>query len=455
MSKVKNKWFGLLAILILAFLLRLGYLIIFGGFDNTFYDSSSDQLLFIDIARNIAAGNGFMVSEPTWTADAGKATSIVPPLYPLFLAFWFNFFGENFAIIRFVQVLLSLIVVMVTYLIADRVFGQKIALIAGLSAALYPTFIMYTRPLLSETLFFPIFTLFGLATLYLHFEKPPLWLYIVWGISGGLSYLTKSEVGLAIAFTFCYLAIRHWYLSKKFKSALIYLLPGIVLGLVLLPYSVYNTKVHGNIMPVPTQKWAFWASTWLTEARESPEWANVILPERKLLTDWAELTEIQRDNKLWSMGVQFVIENPLTYLKQRPKYILWSYPLIPLEWGRKELPDGHKFSPTSLDDRVRYVTVPELIRLWLFRLIFVLAVGGIILAFKRKQPYIFWMLIIVFTNAMLAVIFNGAERIRLQVDVYLILFASSCALYLAVRLQKWLNHRKAVKTVLVQSSSGT
>ena len=45
-----------------ALAVRLVYLLVFGGLDNEIHDSLSDQYIYLDIAGNLAAGNGFTVS---------------------------------------------------------------------------------------------------------------------------------------------------------------------------------------------------------------------------------------------------------------------------------------------------------------------------------------------------------------------------------------------------------
>jgi len=109
--KQQLPWIGL--ILALAFSARLIFLIIFGGLDDTLHDSFEDQSLYLDLAHNVAAGQGFSVSSAHWVADAGKPNSLMPPLYPVFLALDFQWFGPSLIPIRLIHIVLSLVIVLV------------------------------------------------------------------------------------------------------------------------------------------------------------------------------------------------------------------------------------------------------------------------------------------------------------------------------------------------------
>jgi len=424
---VKKQFYWLLGIGLVAFLARLLFLVIFGGLDNDLHDSSPDQALFIDLARNMVAGHGFTVSTDYWVATAGKPTSLMPPFYPLFLAFCFKIFGENFIVVRLIQVLLSVSIPVMVYFIGRIIFNRPVGLIAAAGTALYPPLVMYVRPLMSESLFYPMLVGLALLTCLLVQPDPKKWLYPLWGLLAGVSILTRSEVALVVGLLLLYLGFHHlraYRLSRKTILTLSFTV--IVLALTLVPYASYNYAAHGNFSPLPNKKWTFWDSTWMEAMRNTPEWQGVSLPERKVVPNWYQLTEIERDNYLWNMGVQYVLQHPDVYLSQRARYFLWSFPVLPVELFRTGQADGAKYGPTSLDDRVQYVTLAEQVRVWVFRLMLVLALGGIgmnLFYYKYRQKA-FTLYIILGWNLFLAIAFNGSERMRLQVDSFFMLFAA-------------------------------
>jgi hypothetical protein len=92
--------------------------------------------------------------------------------------------------------------------------------------------------------------------------------------------------------------------------------------------------------------------------------------------------------------------------------------------GSVARPDGYQYGPTSLDDVVKYVTPIEEVRVWLFRVTLVLAVGGLILVAFRKQQNAYWLILVLLWNAVHSAAFVGSERLRLQIDAYLIVLAA-------------------------------
>jgi 4-amino-4-deoxy-L-arabinose transferase-like glycosyltransferase len=412
-------------------LLRLVFLAAFGGLDEDIHDSMSDQYIYLDVGRNLAKGEGFSVSADTWIADAGKQTSIVPPLYPLFVALCFRAFGKSLIPIRLLQVFLSLVVVIVACLVGCGLFNQRTGVIAGLVTATYPALVMYVRPIMAEGLFFPLLALLVWITYKLDREVPPRWLYPAWGLVGGLAILTRTEVVLLVGLIFFYLAYRKLQKAGVFKlRAFLMLLSALLF--ILLPYALYNYSVHHKLSPIPNAKWKLWDHTWWTEMRDHPEWQGVSLPERQIVPDWEKRTESERDAYLGRMAIQFICENPRIYIAQRAKRLFWSYPLLPLEEipmslgnkGSVARPDGYQYGPTSLDDVVKYVTPIEEVRVWLFRVTLVLAVGGLILVAFRKQQNAYWLILVLLWNAVHSAAFVGSERLRLQIDAYLIVLAA-------------------------------
>jgi hypothetical protein len=423
------RWLLLLALLTVGS--RLIFLAAFGGFDERLHDSLQDQNIYLDIARNLVAGRGFVVSNDMWVATPGKPTSIVTPLYPLFIAASFRVFGDSLIPLRLLQVLLALVVVVPVYVLGCRIFGQRAGAIAGTLVALYPPLVMYVRPIMSEALFFPLLALLLAVSAALDRPAPPRALLVLWGLLAGLAALVRTEAIFLAVVLLAYFAVRHWRSAGRRRLAP-FVLALVTLGLTLLPYASYNYLAHGYFSPTPNKKWAFWEHTWWAEMRQHPEWEGVVLPERRLVPDWAGKTEAERDAYLGQLGLHFVYEHPGIYLVQRVKQLYQSYPLLPTEeilprlgkGGGSARPDGYQYGSTSLDDSVRYRTPAEKVRVWAFRLAAVLAACGLLLLVRRRQREAYWLALIPLWNIVCVILFNGNERYRLQIDPYLILFSA-------------------------------
>lgn len=84
-----------------------------------------------------------------------RMPSVPPPIYPLFLAFFYFIFGYNIYAFFFPQIALASITAVLIFLLAQKLFFNKaISFSAGLTFALNPHFILVSIQPYSETLFF-------------------------------------------------------------------------------------------------------------------------------------------------------------------------------------------------------------------------------------------------------------------------------------------------------------
>ncbi|NMB87324.1 MAG: glycosyltransferase family 39 protein [Chloroflexi bacterium] len=408
----------------------LGFLTIFGGLDNALHDSLFDQNIYIDIGTNLLSGLGFVTSTDFWIAVPFQTTGIVSPIYPLFLACIWSLCGYSLVFVRLIQVALSITVVFITYDLACRLFSNRVGILAGIMTAICPVLVMYVRPIMTETLFIPIIYLLIYISYFLA-TAPKWWHFLLFGIFGSLACILRSEAFLLIPMLLFYLLIVKIIAKDHFKWYMYGIIAAATL-LVLLPYSLFNYKTQGSYLPIRNNKWAIWDFTWMAEMRDTPEWSNIALPERRLVPDWDSKTEAERDLYLYNIAIDFIKENPRTFLIQRVKNFQWAYPLLPLEMidpplgnrGQAIIPDGAQFGPTSLDDIVHYITPAEIIRVTYFRWVFLLTIPGCYLILARRQ----WkQSILVFTflwNVIYVTLIFGKERYRIPVEPILIILSS-------------------------------
>jgi 4-amino-4-deoxy-L-arabinose transferase-like glycosyltransferase len=427
---MKSKLFPLAVILSVALFVRLGFLVLFGGIDQSIYDSMSDQTIYLDLAANMVTGKGFVMSTAIWIAVPGQSTSIMPPLYPIFLAGIFSVFGQNIIVVRLIQILLSLVVVVAGYVLGYGLFGRSVGILSGVLLAVYPASVMYVRPLMSEALFYPLVMLLALLTWRLWVGQARIVTYVLWGVVAGLAILTRTEAALLAALLAVSLIARALFQRQRIAWSR-YGLAIVALLVVLMPYAAYNYQAHGHVSFFPNARWKLWDRTWWNEMRTRPEWQGVLLPERRVVPDWNQRSEVSRDGYLWSLAMQFIRENPLTVILQRIRQLPAAYPLIPRELIRDQLvlPDGHAYGPTSLDDVVRYATPAEQIRVWAFRLMFVLGLFGLILMIKHRRSDAYWLVLFLVWNVAHTMAFVGSERLRLQIDPIVAVLASSFIVY--------------------------
>ena len=438
---VRDRIISVIAILLLGLLLRISFLSLYGGWDNKLYDSLYDQNIYIDIAQNLNKGYGFVTSTDVWIADAYTPTSIVSPVYPLFLAGIWSVLGYSLTSVRLIQILLSLITIFITYDLATRLFSPQVGLVAGILAAVNPVMLMYVRPIMTEALFIPILYIVIYLEYFIAKGTRRAGLYLLFGAFSALLCMIRNEAFVLIPLLVLYQAIIRKQNNQKYEWKK-FIWSCLAVILVSVPYCYFNFQNQGEFSPSRNGKWAIWDFTWMAEMRNHPEWKDVPLPERTLIPDWDQKTETERDQYLFDVAINFIKENPKIFLIQRFKNIFAAYPIIPLEIipppiGNKGLvtrPDGADFSSTSLDDIVHYVSAAEKIRVVFFRNIFFLCIPGIVLVFSRHQWEQTLVIIPIFWNVLYTFLIFGKERYRIPADPLLIIMASLTIVEIVERL---------------------
>ncbi len=182
-----------LALLVaLAFALRLGYVLA-----NPQPTIKDDALHYDDIASNLAAGNGFSLSnqhllEADRPADGGPGpTARRPALYPVFLSGIYAAFGKNYLLVLIIQAIMGTAACGLLFMLTrDALGSDRAALMALALAAVYPPFITYCSELLTEILFL-FLTLAAFLAAYRAIVKGGLWTPVLAGAIGGLAMLCR------------------------------------------------------------------------------------------------------------------------------------------------------------------------------------------------------------------------------------------------------------------------
>lgn len=256
-----QRWWPLGLALVAACLLRL---CLWGNLPRQ--GMVSDEAEYFASAVWLAQGRGFSWhQEWLWTRA---------PLYPLFLAVHIRLFGIETTPIYISQFLLGLVQVMLTYLLAMALVPASARAndwrrwVPGLSALLFGLLFplaVYYQVLLSETLYITLILAGLLALLY--WARSPvftsrrayLWLAVA-GLLFGLASLTRSlAVGfVVVAAGWVFLTIwMHGSASISFKerlwkSLLPAIIPLVLAGMVIAPWSLYASRSYGGFVAIDT-----------------------------------------------------------------------------------------------------------------------------------------------------------------------------------------------------------
>lgn len=223
-ERQERRW--IIAILLLAFSLRLGWIL---------YSPSvptNDFMRYATYGVRIADGLGF--------SSVAGPTAFSPPLYPYFLAGIFMLFGQAIMTVKLMQVLLGTLTVLLTYLLARQLFATFTAYVAALMTASAPSLISYTALFATENLTLPL--LMG-SILCLVIDRRSS--VLASGSLLGLTALTRAAfLLLPLAWLF-YLLV-----TRQSLRPLTWLTLG--MSVTLLPWTIRNYVVFDAFIPIST-----------------------------------------------------------------------------------------------------------------------------------------------------------------------------------------------------------
>jgi 4-amino-4-deoxy-L-arabinose transferase-like glycosyltransferase len=200
-----------------------------------------------NVAEALVAGRGFgsaLVSNQT--------SAIMPPVFPLIVAVFYEFFGVHtaasiFAVHAF-DCLLSALTCIPVFLMARRSFGERVAWWAAWGWAFSPYGIYFAAAWAWSTHLL-LLCLCWLLVLAQRMERSPrLALWAGFGLLAGFAGLTEPSVLVVIPFL---LALACWRLWREGKS---WFVPACVAGVVMMaaisPWMIRNALVFHRFIPM-------------------------------------------------------------------------------------------------------------------------------------------------------------------------------------------------------------
>jgi len=179
----------------------------------------------------------------------GELTSIRPPLYPALVAGIYCVCGlQNYQAVRAMQIVLSLATTALVYLLARRMYDERVASVAATIHCLYPSLLGAADMVLTETVFTLLLCGF-LVLIERYFASPSRLTLATAGVMLGLAALTRSVVWLFPLFAVLTIITfsRNRTLLGRIGSAAPLML-GFVLTLA--PWTVRNTLLQQTFTTV-------------------------------------------------------------------------------------------------------------------------------------------------------------------------------------------------------------
>jgi 4-amino-4-deoxy-L-arabinose transferase-like glycosyltransferase len=406
----------ILAIVVLALVVRVATIAADSG-----YHPQQDAWDYDRHARSIAGGDGF--PDSYYVLDRGPS-ALRAPGYPYFLGALYAVSDDSVTSGRLANAALGALAVFLIYLIARRIWGQRIALLAAALAAVFPPLVLLSRELLSEPLFIALELGMVLCILEFRRLRELRWAALA-GLLFGLATLSRNP-GPALAIP---LIVGLWVLRPRLSRQAV-TAPALALLCALLtiaPWTVRNTIEFGRLIPVTSGTGFAMAGTY-NQASEKDDanpgsWRTPrVAPEYTPLFLTRGIDEGTLDASLRSRASAFALHHPFYVAEVTARNLLRLF----------EVSGGSVVDPLTGPVETRGIgsadPVAERIGLGIaafFALLGVLAIACSRRAGARRVPsgpLFLWLVPILLILA--AAPINGLPRQRTPVDPFILILAA-------------------------------
>ncbi len=381
---------------VLGFTLRLIYILRFTPSDINI--PTGDASGYHTLAMNLIKYGQFAY-------EFNNPTAHREPLYPIFLALIYKFFGENLLIVRIMQCFINLFSIYLIYLLSKKIFTENVAVFAVGISSIWPSFIYYTGTVLRE-IFFTFLLLIVMYLLYQNLQKTSILKQIFLGLIASLVALTNS-IGVVI---FVGIVIYFLLLKKiSFKNLFVVCLSFLFI------YSFWvirNYKVlHGFVLGSTNGGKTFWDGTDIIpfEVRGLPEEVEFLRKTEDYLVGMNMKNEIEKDRFFYKKAIEYYKRNPSKILILSIKKFLKFWKVFP-----------HKGRIYGANEKI--IRLVSLVYIFIF-LLFLL---GVYFLFKENlfnsSTFLLFLPIILF--CIIYSIFWSQIRYRVPIEPYVIIVAS-------------------------------
>jgi 4-amino-4-deoxy-L-arabinose transferase-like glycosyltransferase len=358
---------------------------------------------------------------PSSLTQHGGPSAFRPPMFPGVLAIVYKIVGTGSEHTRWdagrvMEAFLGALVVWLVALIATRLWGWRIGLVAGVIAALWPPLVMVGSSLMSESVFIPLVVASVWAALVGRDTGRLRWAVLA-GAFVGLLALTRGNGSLmVIPIGFLVWTRRPRFSRAALKAPLAVLVAAIV---VLLPWTIRNYEDFHSLVPVTTEAGYGLAGTYNTVAQDSKHYPGAWLPP---------LPQMRQAFSVHPDANEVVISNTLTheathYIREHPTSLITTF-----YWNTLRLLNltgtGVEHAFAGAEGYATFLVTPSVYALWVLLAVCALALCLSPYARRtlRAAPLAVWgcPLIVWLTTAPLL----GLTRYRSPADPFLIFVAA-------------------------------
>jgi 4-amino-4-deoxy-L-arabinose transferase-like glycosyltransferase len=413
--KNRADWLALGVVVGVALALRLTFYFLNKTFNPTFYFPVMDSLYHHEWALDLVAGG-----------TPGTDVFFRGPMYPYFLALLYKLSGSSIAVAVLMNHLISSLTAGLVYLTARELFSRSVALVAGLTVALYWVLVYMEGDLLVETLFI-FFNALSLLLLTMGIRRRHLVLLAAGGLALGLATITRPSV--LVFFPAVPLAI--WLAWKKkpggrrgwiAQSAVV----AIACAIPILPVMIRNYKVAQAIVPVGASGGVNFyignnpvsdGSTAIVPGTRADWWGgyeDAIGIAEKDLGRKLKLAEVS--DYYFKRGFEFISNRP----SDATAHMLKKFQMF---WGAGERANDKYIYFFWHLAKMKYVPLPG------FWLVAPLAILGAVLLWRRRDELVmFYLFVGLYSIGVIAFFVNA--RFRLPIVPVLCMLAAYGGVYL-------------------------
>jgi 4-amino-4-deoxy-L-arabinose transferase-like glycosyltransferase len=395
-----------------------------------------DPADFSRTAASIAGGHGY---PPTDRAPGGGASAFRPPAYPMFLAGVYTIAGHAAPSLgRLAGAFLGTLSVGLIGLIAMRLWGQRVGMLALGIAAVAPPLVILSTALISETLFVPVVLAAVATALEARRSKRRYRWPIATGVLVGVASLTRTNgLILLLPFSLAFVPMHSRRRLRAWAPPVVLVLAALV---TIAPWTVRNWIVFDAFIPVSDESGYTLAGTYNQESRadrrtpavwieaehgKSPEYARIL--HTASAERWNEAT--------YGSHLQAVA---IADIESDPGYVLkvgyWNT-IRMFDLGEIRLAVGN-LHDTDIP------LGPALLVINSSPLLLVLALGGLLTRRAWRAPKWLWLIPACLATS---VFVTGFIRFRSPLDPFLVMLAALLVADFAEELSRLLRGIRQVR----------
>jgi 4-amino-4-deoxy-L-arabinose transferase-like glycosyltransferase len=402
-------------LLLVAFMARAGFVL---TLDDRLY--WPDEITFNDIARGLLNGAGYQ-------SDLFRAN----PVLPYFLATVYTLFGYNFFAPRLIQCLIGALTVYIVFATAQLLFSRRVAFLAGLWVALYPSLIYVSGVFYVSCLFtfLIVLSIYSLSLLDKHKSSHSLVFLPLSAFIIGITILCRPIFMVFVPFAIFFVV--YCYSGSTVRRITYAIALVVTTSLTILPWTLRNYALYNRVIPVSTGSGShLWkgnnelaagnADDRHLEPGEGEIWTTRLdklePTRRRILTqqydevrrDLEALPELESEKYLERRALTFIGQNPGRFLELFARRLVTLYtPFTAVLAEHKDIISSRKQIAFSV---IYYPTLS-------------LGLFGALYALKEWRKYlVLYLPIVSLTLAYGALI--AASRFRIEFEPQIIIFAS-------------------------------